>query len=846
MRAPFYLLYLLFCFFIYVFAGSNIELGLQAKISDLASDSALKTTESLTHATEKRVSETLKASNSSLLDLQGGFLSESVEEIAEKSSNELIAQVDDALFLEDSDGLFVSTDKESDQLATPSIEKTTTMADSSLESATSFMDLAHSEKAAHNTAKDQARKYHKSEHGLHEQRSKHIDTDDDSNQAIAASDRKAELLSEAVAPIHVENSAIQHKGDKLDSTRQYTDKNSKTKNPRKVKRIDQSLIQSGSGSTDDTITSLASKQYKLSDWASVLTIFMIGFTVIFMIFLAEVISSAINSDLKKTLDGIFRDTIVLGIVIIVVCVAHYYDVLSMVEYYINIQAASIGLLIFGILWAVLGLSLVLLAHFYIRDWRKYEKEYQKREAIFRHFEDLYYNPNRTSELESELKNRRRQLEFFLIRQEFITPSFLPILGEDFLRDDFDFASYLAKCISKVNQQAFRFDFVTFITFSLAIGACAGIYYYINHLMLKILIFSPFVLYVPLRVLARKMTRIYGQLVTVVKSPYDVDLAKFDSIRQPLINLDKLSMPAYLTNRASTHHFKRTCSIVQLANRHMRLYWLSSPRFMIRMLHVILTLHLLWVTYLVVSLSFKIETIEGYYYWIALGASILISLVNLCYTLPQILRLSAIVNNIQMLKDRQLSREVVEEKMQARSLNMRDLYSVIKTVRRQSIGSGNDNSLRLYVIDFVREIFKELRGPKKERPVTCADLTTIAHLCGRDLSDREAMILAHDITCRLSSDITFEEFMDAVEKISNDVRSNPVDVSKGIFKELTSLENTSISSRNLRSALEKLDLLEEHEIEAMIHEVKYLPVQNAEYSLDHLSTLIRDSIEGMPR
>eukprot|EP00331_Platyophrya_macrostoma_P023394 CAMPEP_0176453118 /NCGR_PEP_ID=MMETSP0127-20121128/29021_1 /TAXON_ID=938130 /ORGANISM="Platyophrya macrostoma, Strain WH" /LENGTH=328 /DNA_ID=CAMNT_0017841863 /DNA_START=766 /DNA_END=1753 /DNA_ORIENTATION=+ len=328
-----------------------------------------------------------------------------------------------------------------------------------------------------------------------------------------------------------------------------------------------------------------------------------------------------------------------------------------------------------------------------------------------------------------------------------------------------------------------------------------------------------------------MTKIYGQLVTVVKSPYDVDLAKFDNLRQPLINLDKLTMPAYLTSRASSSQFRRTFSFVQIANRHMILYWLGSPKFMID----------IWVAYLVISLSYGIEKIDAVYYWIGLGASILITLVNIFYMLPQILRLSAIVNNIQMLKDRKLCREVVEEKMLTRTLNMRD-------VRRQSTLPSKDNHLRLFVIDFVKQLYQELRGPdeKKKKSITCSHLTAIAHLCGRDLSDREATILAHDITCKSATDISYDEFMDAIEKILLDVMSNPVEVSKAMLKELTSLENTTISSRNLRIALEKLDLLEDREIEALISEIKYLPVQNAEYNMDHIATLIRDSIEGMPR
>ena len=284
-------------------------------------------------------------------------------------------------------------------------------------------------------------------------------------------------------------------------------KNNKTVDPNPYKSF---VFKSTENPTKTKIT-----QWKINHWNSVLSVFVIGVLAVLAISVAENIGASLNNDLKRTLDAIFRDTIVLAVIIMVSGVLNYYDLLVFLQYYINLQEISIGLLIFGMLWALLGVLLITLAHVYSKDWHSYEQEYPKREVIFRHFEDLFYNPDHTAAMKSEIKHRRHQLEFFLLRQEFITPSFLPVFGEDFLRDDFSLASYLSKCISKVNQEALRFDIATFITFSLAVGIGAGVYFFIRHLMVRILILSPVVFYIILRILARKTMRIYSHILKLL-------------------------------------------------------------------------------------------------------------------------------------------------------------------------------------------------------------------------------------------------------------------------------------------------------------------------------------------
>ena len=64
---------------------------------------------------------------------------------------------------------------------------------------------------------------------------------------------------------------------------------------------------------------------------------------------------------------------------------------------------------------------------------------------------------------SLLKTYRNQLEYILMRQEFIAPSFLPAISEAFLRDDFNFAEYLSNCLECVLRFIFNLSLCSLTT-----------------------------------------------------------------------------------------------------------------------------------------------------------------------------------------------------------------------------------------------------------------------------------------------------------------------------------------------------------------------------------------------
>ena len=77
--------------------------------------------------------------------------------------------------------------------------------------------------------------------------------------------------------------------------------------------------------------------------------------------------------------------------------------------------------------------------------------------------------------ERELIKAKYQLSYLIMRQLFISPTYLPSVGESFLREDFDFAEYLTLCLEKSLGAMLTINLWTLTWFA----ACFGIWYSIT-------------------------------------------------------------------------------------------------------------------------------------------------------------------------------------------------------------------------------------------------------------------------------------------------------------------------------------------------------------------------------
>ena len=81
----------------------------------------------------------------------------------------------------------------------------------------------------------------------------------------------------------------------------------------------------------------------------------------------------------------------------------------------------------------------------------------------------------SKEQKIELLTGKYQLSYLIMRELFISPTYLPTVGETFLRHDFDFAEYLTLCLEKSLGAMLTINIWTLTWF----GACFGIWYAIN-------------------------------------------------------------------------------------------------------------------------------------------------------------------------------------------------------------------------------------------------------------------------------------------------------------------------------------------------------------------------------
>lgn len=231
--------------------------------------------------------------------------------------------------------------------------------------------------------------------------------------------------------------------------------------------------------TEEVTLTVRATMKPLSSLPSVLYMMAIACFILLAVQFKNWVYKFFQEDLLTGLNSILRDNIVLMFVAMTLKVLDHYFKPSFLNLYVSITGLSLGLLLFAFLWAVLGVFMAIMTKFYIKGWKVYENNFPHREKVFRDFEDLYLESSRTKAQQKEFNQKKLELEYFLMRQEFISPTFLPIVGEDFLRDDFDFAYYLGGCMAKSSADSFRYAISTIWAVLFSMLLYLAVYYISN-------------------------------------------------------------------------------------------------------------------------------------------------------------------------------------------------------------------------------------------------------------------------------------------------------------------------------------------------------------------------------
>ena len=185
----------------------------------------------------------------------------------------------------------------------------------------------------------------------------------------------------------------------------------------------------------------------------------------------------------------------------------------------------------------------------------------------------------------------------VLRQEFLCPTFTPIIKEVCLRDDFNFASYLSKCLYKTINNVLGFSVFSLLAFLCFIGLYIGIRMAVpadtkngqdGNERLEIYIMGGIAVWFFIQdtIIKLKLRSIHDKLIRSIKTPYEFTISPFDAIRNP--NYEKVIVPKYLKRPE-----RMKVSNIRIINCHQNLFWLSSPVFMMKLMHFSLFLQLLW-------------------------------------------------------------------------------------------------------------------------------------------------------------------------------------------------------------------------------------------------------------
>ena len=164
---------------------------------------------------------------------------------------------------------------------------------------------------------------------------------------------------------------------------------------------------------------------------------------------------------------------------------YYHGVFDNFLEFIDIYGICLAFSMFAFLWLLISALYTIIFQFYINKWNEYELLFNRtkisillkmilltieQDILLNEFKFLMNKKNQaalenkkiTPDERSDLEEKKKQIQYILMRQSFIAPSFLPPVAEGFLRDDFNFAEYLGRVLSKVFTKAFVFSISSFI------------------------------------------------------------------------------------------------------------------------------------------------------------------------------------------------------------------------------------------------------------------------------------------------------------------------------------------------------------------------------------------------
>jgi len=280
---------------------------------------------------------------------------------------------------------------------------------------------------------------------------------------------------------------------------------------------------------------------------------------------------------------------------------------------------------------------------------------------------------------------------------------------------------------------------------------------------------------------------------------------------------------------------------QKANKHERLFWFNTPSFSLLCVQFLLVGSIFWTEILFAEYFDSTNILEI----VLFSITSFFCAVNVLFFVPSALQRYSIISNIEMMKDTAAMEKVVAtqksdtRKLFAKSYRLfksylKDYHPTESHTRQPKIAPTMDQ--------LIKDSFAIIGDKDK---FDLKQLPRFVHLCGNKLEKDELTYLAKEASSDLQ-DITLNEMRNAIEKLSDDVAMEPYGTIREALLMFMERNGDYMKLKELREFIAGHKILEESDVNRILHEVKYMSWNENEVDIDNVAAQIRNNIEGMAR
>lgn len=488
----------------------------------------------------------------------------------------------------------------------------------------------------------------------------------------------------------------------------------------------------------------------------------IGFLFLFLHTCRMTLGYNIDSHLTPTLYNLFVDVTILALLTTLTALMDYSDILD--EDKIDFTIIMVGLAVFILCWFFLGIWLIIAAQSFSRKWVQQESYCHPSTKGLKHAYEIEYADYMVNRKKSSsFKAARNNLQYAVMRQLFICPTFVPPMTENYLRSDFDLSEYLSRSLADVVSNAFKLSWLGYIMIIIAIICWRLIIFTDEMIQIILLWVIPLVITIICGLMIRHLLDVYYFLVPYVDDVHEINLPEENYGRDPSMNINSVPKPPYLHGQIKslgdennyvrclcwmTHPLKLTCAHIfagRFPNRHELLFWFDffGPKFIIGLLQALCVILTCWVT---VIIFYYIPLLYEEMDWIGVVLVVLACVFWMFiagFLVPETFRSLCLTTKIELMKDRAIIEQVVLKTKNERALKSVKLYRQFKMLYRNMKGPSSDSAQYMTeMFRFLDEVFLLIADPNT-RKIHISQLDELLLLCGMSLHEDELRLLAKE-------------------------------------------------------------------------------------------------------